>query len=581
MSEKLFKSSSTQQIKRLMSFMKKRIWLYLLCMVGLAFVFAVFLSLVTAYKSRTLFDAAASGNMPLVKVTAIEMIISILVACVLCPICSYGIFYCIQKTIAEVRLYIFKQIEELPMSYFDKNHSGEIMSCLNNDLNALEDAYFWPILLTILSIILGIGSAGIMFYLNPVLAIFTIFMGIITSLVNSRFAGPIRVVSNAMQQHLGFITGRLVDLLSGFYVIKMFCAGSMLSKRFNNKNEELADATVKYAVINSALEGSNYLLGNIAFLGVIIIGAVLIANHRISVGTAIACSQLFGGISFMFGQLGGFVSQMQRSLAGASRVFQLLDESVEPESYSLTGGSTGDMINFQKVSFSYDAEKRILDGIEFSIQRGKIAALVGPSGSGKSSIVKLLMGFYPADTGSIAVNGKPIQDYTLEQLRNLIAYVPQDAYLFHGTVKDNIAMGKENASKEEIISAAKAANAHDFIMELPQGYDTVVGERGARLSGGQRQRIAIARAIIKNAPILILDEATSALDSESEQLVQQALNNLMKNRTVIIIAHRLSTIENADLIYVLEDGKIVEKGTHRELIEAEGIYNSLYELQFS
>ena len=580
MSKKASKGTSIQQILRLMSFMKNRIWLYLASMAGMAFTFAVCLSLVTAYKSKTLFDAAVAGNIPIVKSTAIEIGISILIACALCPIFSYGIFYCIQKTIAQIRVMIFKHIEELPMGYYDKNHSGEVMSCLNNDLNALENAYFWPIFLTVQSIIMGVGSACVMFYLNWTIAAFAIFAGIIASFVNSRFARPLRVVSDTIQQHLGVISGHLVDLLSGFYVIKMFGIACILGRRYDDQNKLLADASVRYGSINAALEGSNCFLNNFSFLGVLILGAILIARHGLSVGTAIACTQLFGGISFMFGQLGGFVSQMQRSLAGASRVFELLDVLAEPERYTDGGCKTEDMINFKSVVFSYDEEKKILDEINFSIPARKVAALVGQSGSGKSTIIKLLMGFYPHGAGVIAVNGEPIGNYTLEQLRNLTAYVPQDAYLFQGTIEDNIKMGSD-ASRKQIISAAKAANAHDFIMELPKGYDTPAGERGARLSGGQRQRIAIARAVLKNAPILLLDEATSALDSESEQLVQNALNELMKNRTVIVIAHRLSTIEHADVIFVLEDGKIAEQGSHSELIGTGGIYSHLYELQFS
>ena len=219
--------------------------------------------------------------------------------------------------------------------------------------------------------------------------------------------------------------------------------------------------------------------------------------------------------------------------------------------------------------------------MSFSLSCGQTAAFVGTSGSGKSTVLKLLLGFYPRESGYINVGGEPIDKYSLEQLRDLISYVPQDAYLFQGTIEDNIKMGNERASREEVISAAKGANAHDFIMELPEGYDTLVGERGARLSGGQRQRIAIARAIIKNAPILLLDEATSALDSKSEELVQEALKELMKNRTTIVIAHRLSTIENADIIFVLDEGKITEQGKHKELMEKGGLYNNLYEMQFS
>ena len=580
MSSTTNEQNSIRQLMRLMSYMNKRIWLYGGSITGMAITFAVCLHLVTAYKFQTLFDAAASGNKELVKGTALEIVISVLIACVLCPIFSYGIFFCIQKTVAGIRLKIYKQIEDLPMSYFDKNHSGEIISCLNSDLNALEDVYFWPIFMTALSIIMGLGSAVIMFFMSWETAVFTLLIGVVTSIVNSMFARPIRKAGDSIQHYAAVVSQYLVDLLSGFYIIKMFGIGKILEERYDKKNRELAKNTVKYGRLNAALEGSNYLLNYTTYLGVIVFGAVLIANNRLSVGTAIACTQLFGGISFMFGQLGGFVSQIQRSLAGASRVFKLLDEQVETlgDVYSLP---TEDMIAFKNVVFSYDDYKRVLDGVSFSLSCGQTAAFVGTSGSGKSTVLKLLLGFYPRESGYINVGGEPIDKYSLEQLRDLISYVPQDAYLFQGTIEDNIKMGNERASREEVISAAKGANAHDFIMELPEGYDTLVGERGTRLSGGQRQRIAIARAIIKNAPILLLDEATSALDSKSEELVQEALKELMKNRTTIVIAHRLSTIENADIIFVLDEGKITEQGKHRELMEKGGLYNNLYEMQFS
>jgi ATP-binding cassette, subfamily B, bacterial len=241
---------------------------------------------------------------------------------------------------------------------------------------------------------------------------------------------------------------------------------------------------------------------------------------------------------------------------------------------------TAAMVELQDIGFSYNGTDRVLDGVSLSIGKGQMAALVGPSGGGKSTVLKMLLGYYPPQEGNIVVNAKSIGQYSLTELRDMMAYVPQDAYLFDGTVEENIWYGRPKATREEVIAAAEAANAHGFITELPEGYATKVGERGTRLSGGQKQRIAIARALLKNAPILLLDEATSALDSESEQLVQDALNRLMQGRTTIAVAHRLSTIRHADVIYVIEGGEVVEKGNHTELAEGEGLYNRLYELQF-
>jgi ATP-binding cassette, subfamily B, bacterial len=298
-------------------------------------------------------------------------------------------------------------------------------------------------------------------------------------------------------------------------------------------------------------------------------------------GTMLAVINLLNGVVFMFTSLGNFIAQIQGSLGGANRVFELLDEPVEPERYVLKKTEdTAAMVELQDIGFSYNGTDRVLDGVSLSIGKGQMAALVGPSGGGKSTVLKMLLGYYPPQEGNIVVNAKSIGQYSLTELRDMMAYVPQDAYLFDGTVEENIWYGRPKATREEVIAAAEAANAHGFITELPEGYATKVGERGTRLSGGQKQRIAIARALLKNAPILLLDEATSALDSESEQLVQDALNRLMQGRTTIAVAHRLSTIRHADVIYVIEGGEVVEKGNHTELAEGEGLYNRLYELQF-
>jgi ABC-type multidrug transport system fused ATPase/permease subunit len=289
---------------------------------------------------------------------------------------------------------------------------------------------------------------------------------------------------------------------------------------------------------------------------------------------------------------GSVISNLQSALAAGDRLLAVLDAAPEPERYPPSArlaapgwrageaAPAGGVLSFRDVRFSYADDRPVLRDLSFQVQEGQVAAFVGPSGSGKSTVFRLLMGHYPAQAGEITLFGRPLHTYSLKELRDLFAFVPQDAFLYSGTILENIRYGKEGATELEVIAAARASHAHDFILDLPQGYHTLVGERGARLSGGQRQRIAIARALLKNAPILLLDEATSALDSESEGLVQQALEELMRGRTTLAIAHRLSTIENAGVIYVLADGRVVEQGRHTELVEAGGLYRSLYDLQF-
>ncbi|MBD5444632.1 MAG: ATP-binding cassette domain-containing protein [Lachnospiraceae bacterium] len=307
-------------------------------------------------------------------------------------------------------------------------------------------------------------------------------------------------------------------------------------------------------------------------------------------GTVVAILSLQGTVSMFLSSIGSAWGSLIDAFVLADRVFEVLDEPVRDTSVLMQCytddclGVESDFavpdcgIKISDAEFSYENSEKVLSGVDITVERGKTAALVGESGGGKSTIVKLLLGFYQLNSGGIEVLGKPLSGYTLDELRGNIAYVPQDAYLFTTSIKENIRYGSLEASDEEIVEAAKRAYAHEFIMEFPNGYDTIVGERGETLSGGQRQRIAIARAFIKNAPILLLDEATSALDAESERLVQKGISALMGGRTTLVVAHRLSTIENADIIYVIESGKVCEKGGHTELMEQGGVYSRLVEL---
>jgi ABC-type multidrug transport system fused ATPase/permease subunit len=313
-------------------------------------------------------------------------------------------------------------------------------------------------------------------------------------------------------------------------------------------------------------------------------------HQELSLGGLWAIVSFSGLAGFFFQNIGQFLTNLQESLAAAARIFELLDLPVETRAALQTtlvlfNTPTRDMIAFNKVGFSYkngDAEqaKTVLADLDLCAESGKVTALVGPSGGGKSTILKLILGFYPEQAGEICLNGVPARQIPLEQLRAMTAYVPQESFLFSGTIEENILMGRPEASTDDVILAARSAHAHEFILEQPEGYQTRVGERGANLSGGQRQRIAIARALLKDVPILLLDEATSSLDSESEQEVQKALNNLMRGRTTLVIAHRLSTIEHADKICVVSEGRVVEEGKHRSLLEKKGLYTQLYEMQF-
>jgi ABC-type multidrug transport system fused ATPase/permease subunit len=342
--------------------------------------------------------------------------------------------------------------------------------------------------------------------------------------------------------------------------------------------------------LDSVLAAANG-FGASMFIAPLAVGAYMVLTDQTTFGTMVAQIQLNGPIQFLVYSLGGTITRLQSSLAAADRILDVLDAPPEPARYAKAGivpaselpepARPDALIEFNRVTFGYgEKEPEVLCEMSFVVRPSQVAAFVGPSGGGKSTIFKLLLGGYPVQQDAIYLSGQSLNTYPLHDLREQFAYIPQDAYLYSGSILDNIRYGRPGASEKEVIAAAQAAYAHEFVSEFPDGYRSLVGERGTRLSGGQRQRIAIARALLKDAPILLLDEATSALDSESEELVQQALDVLMRGRTVLVIAHRLSTVDHADVIYVVEDGKVVESGTQQELLDRQGLFYRLHELQF-
>lgn len=359
-------------------------------------------------------------------------------------------------------------------------------------------------------------------------------------------------------------------------------------KRYSDVNEDAAFHTMKRFRRMSDVQAVEWAFGFLCNIVILLVGVFMSFAGLVDFGTVVAILSLQGMVTFFLSNIGRAWGCLIDSFVLADRVFEILDQPVQPEHYRDNGidVDSASFVNdcgiiMRDAAFSYDGREKILDGVDITVDRGKMAALVGESGGGKSTIVKLLLGFYQLNSGVIGVLGKPLSCHTPDELRKNIAYVPQDAYLFTTSIKENIRYGRLDASDEEVIEAAKRAYAHAFIMEFPDGYDTMVGERGESLSGGQRQRIAIARAFIRNAPILLLDEATSALDSESEQLVQKGIEALMGGRTTLVVAHRLSTIEKADMIYVISGGKVCEQGRHTELMEQNGVYQRLVELSGS
>ena len=482
----------------------------------------------------------------------------------------------------DMRKELFEHYENLSFSYYDKNNTGQMMSRLVSDLfDISEFAHHGPENLFI-SVVKIVGSFIFLFLIQwklaLILAAVVIFMVIFSAYQNQRMQATF--LDN--RRKIGDINATLQDSLEGIRIVQSFANEDIERRKFHKGNENfLLSKKDNYRAMGT-FQGGNTFFQGLMYLITLTAGGVFIAFGEMSPAD-LAMYALYIGIFISPIQVLVELTEMiQKGLSGFRRFLDIIEtepEIVDEENAVPIQNPQGD-ISYNDVSFSYEDNEIVLNHINFKIESGKSVALVGPSGGGKTTICSLLPRFYDITGGTITIGGQNIRKMTLESLRNSIGIVQQDVYLFGGTVKENIAYGKPDASMDEIIQAAKKANIHDFIMRLPDGYDTFVGERGTRLSGGQKQRISIARVFLKNPPILILDEATSALDNESERHIQKSLEALSKNRTTITIAHRLSTIKNADEILVVYDHTIRERGSHRDLMKKDGIYARYYKMQF-
>ena len=481
----------------------------------------------------------------------------------------------------DMRQQLFDHYEKLSFSYYDQNNSGQMMSKLVSDLfDISEFAHHGPENLFI-SVIKIVGSFTFLFLINWRLAIPLLMMVVFMLIFSYGQNKQMQVTFMDNRKRIGDVNSSLQDTLSGLRGVQSFANEEIEREKFMQSNENfLTSKNANYHCMGSFMSGNLFFQG-MMYLITLVFGGWLIAHGQMDVGD-LAMYALYIGIFISPIQiLVELTEMMQKGLSGFRRFLDVVE--TEPEIVNAPDAEPlqdvkGD-VEYDNVSFHYsDDDTLVLDKVSFQIPAGKSIALVGPSGSGKTTICSMLPRFYDVTGGKITIDGKDVRKLTLESLRSQIGLVQQDVYLFCGTIKENISYGKPGASMDEIIDAAKKANIHDFIMSLPDGYDSFVGERGTRLSGGQKQRISIARVFLKNPPILILDEATSALDNESERWIQQSLEELAKNRTTITIAHRLSTIRNADEILVVANSGIAERGNHKELLEKGGIYAHYYEM---
>ena len=487
-----------------------------------------------------------------------------------------------QSTSAKIRVDLFQSIQKLPLKYYDTNSSGDLMSRLTNDVDNINSTLSQSITQFVSGIINIIGMLIAMLLLSPSLTLVGLISTPIMFITTRFIIKKTQPFFLKKQRELGDLNGYIEEMISGQKVTLLFGQEEKIKEEFSIKNKNLT----KSAIIAEALSGSmppimNF-ISNLTYLLLAVFGGYFILKGMdITVGVVFTIILYMRNFNRPINELLNIANTIQSALAGAERVFEVMDEEQEKDNKNAKEleNIKGD-VSLKNIRFSYDKNKTILNGIDIYAKKGQTIAIVGPTGSGKTTVINLLNRFYDVDSGNITIDGEDIKTFTLKSLRKATAIVLQDTYLFEATVRENIRYGRLNASDEEVEKAAKLANAHHFIKQLPKGYDTVLTDNGNNLSQGQRQLLAIARAMISNCSILILDEATSSIDTRTEIHIQQAMKNLMKNKTTFIIAHRLSTIRNADSIIAIKNGKIVEEGTHEELIEKKGFYADLYNSQY-
>lgn len=486
--------------------------------------------------------------------------------------------------IRNLRDQIFGKMVSLPLGFFTEERKGDLMSRMTNDINEVEASILSVLQTIIREPITILFTLGYMVYLSPQLTLFLLFFLPVVGIVIGRVGRSLKKPSNLAQEKLGSILGIVEETLSGLRILKAFNAEKIQWLNFRKLNNSLFRVQNKILARRDAGSPLSETLGIIVVCIILWYGGWMIFSHKSTTLTGpwfIAYISLFYAIINPLKNLSAAFYNMQKGSAALDRINHLLEveNTIKEKDDAFVLKDFQYQIDFQNVSFSYHSHKKVLENISFNITHGKTIALVGASGAGKSTIADLIPRFHDVTEGAILIDGQDLRNLKIHALRQLIGMVSQDPILFNDTIYNNITLGTGGATEQQVIEAAKVANAHEFIINKEDGYQTLVGDRGTKLSGGQRQRITIARAILKNPPILILDEATSSLDTESERIVQVAINKLMKNRTCIVIAHRLSTVQNADEIIVLDQGKIVERGKHETLMSRQGTYQRLVSLQ--
>lgn len=541
-------------------------------------------SFIIGFSTQWVTDSALSGDWATFRIAMTYAVAVFAGNAVLYYFEGYLMISRVAMMMAGVKTDLYNKVLNLAPAYFDSTHSGDLQSRLSSDLAQAQEAISFTLVDPINFGMLGIVNLILIALNSWKMALICLCLVALTILCNGLFIRKLQTLSESVQENIARAAERYSDILYTIPLLRVFSMQQWVFTRFDKENQKLVKDQKKVVRNSSLQESMNNLINNICRFVILGIGAIFLANGEFTVGALLAAFRYVSTLVFSATGFGSVMTNITKSIVSAERILAILDYAEEkscPKQQVSAGAKpqcAGTAVSFRDVDFSYQDGVPVLNHLSFTLEKGKSLALVGASGAGKSTILDVLMGFYSSESTrrGIEVLGKAVGEYQLDELRENVAYLLQDSYFFDGTIRDNIACGRPGAAVSQIEAAAKNAKAHDFIMSLPAGYDTWIGENGAALSGGEKQRIAIARAFLKDAPVLLMDEPTSALDPQTEAAVQEVLVHLMAGRTVIIAAHRLSTIRDADKILVLENGSVVEEGTHAELLQQKGRYAHWY-----
>ncbi|MGL4739001.1 MAG: ABC transporter ATP-binding protein [Cellulosilyticaceae bacterium] len=572
--------------KRLLGYLRPmRTKLIIVCILAaLSTIFMVVSPKILGSATTVIFQGAVAGKLDLPRITQILVILTItyVLSAFFAYLQQYMMADVAQKTVFVLRQHVDHKLSKLPLKYFDSHSHGDILSTVTNDVDNISNTLQQSLTQLITSVLTIIGVIIMMLTISPILTLIILITLPIGVLVTRPIIGRSQKFFSAQQEQLGGLNGHIEEMYTGHRIVKAFGYESRSLDTFNQINDALYDSGWRAQFISGLIMPLMMFINNIGYVLVAVVGGILVTRGAINIGDIQAFIQYSRQFTQPINQLANIANILQSTVASAERVFEIIDaeEEVPEVTHPATITHPEGEVSFHHVRFGYEPDHILMKDMDLDVKKGQTVAIVGPTGAGKTTLINLLMRFYELNGGSITVDGVEITKLKREDLRKLFGMVLQDTWLFKGSIKDNIAYGKEGATFDEVVDAAKAASADHFIRMLPEGYDTVLNEEASNISQGQKQLLTIARAILANPTILILDEATSSVDTRTESYIQNAMTRLMEGRTNFVIAHRLSTIKDADMILVMKQGDLVEKGTHEELLAQGGLYADLYNSQF-